>query len=126
MAVSKYNALTILVILVFVPYMIQEPGFLDFRYGYSGLVPLLATGLLYLPFGLGLRKPNKYSETSSTLAALALVLGVAVPALVMVLMLVSQSTVLGLTFNKPFYYIAIVLAYLAMVYQIGAFFSRKR
>jgi len=126
MAVSKYNVLTILIILVFVPYMLQEPGFLDSRYGYAGLVPLLATGLLYLPFGFGLRKPNKYSETSSNLFALALVLGVGVPALVLVLMFIAQSTVLGLGFNKFFYYIAIVLAYLALLYQIGAFFIKKR
>lgn len=125
MVISKYNVLTILIILVFVPYMLQEPWFLENRQAYVGLAPLLATGLLYLPFGFGIRKPNKLSEMSVTLAIFALLLGIAFPALVLMMMFLAKSSVLGATLNQPFYYIAIVLSYLAMIYQIGAFFRKK-
>lgn len=126
MVISKYNVLTILILLVFVPYMFQEPGFLENRQAYYGLVPLLATGLLYLPFGFGVRKPNRHSEMSTRLATMALLIGIALPALVLIIMFMAQSTILGGTLNKLFYYVGILLAYLALIYQIGAFFRIKK
>lgn len=126
MVISKYNVLTVLILLVFVPYMLQEPGFLENSHAYYGLAPLLATGLLYLPIGFGVRRPNRYSEMSASLATLALLIGVALPALVIFIMFMVQSTVLGGSFNQLFYYIGILLSYLALIYQAGSFFRNKK
>lgn len=125
MAISKYNVLTILILLVFVPYMLQEPGYLDNRHAYAGLVPLLAAGLLFVPMGFHLRKANKYSEMAAMLAILALAIGVGIPTIVIVLSFMAKGGVL-LAFNTPFYYIGIILSNLAMIYQIGALFKKGK
>ncbi|PWB38745.1 MAG: hypothetical protein C3F02_02445 [Parcubacteria group bacterium] len=106
--------------------MFGSYGFLDNKSAYYGLAPLLATAFLYIPFGFGVRKPNKYSELSAFVATLSLIIGIAIPSLVLLLMFMAHSAALGGVFNRLFYYIGIVLAYIAMLYQVGAFFRMKK
>lgn len=126
MSINKYGILTILIILVFVPFLLEEQTLLAGRNIYFGLAPLLITGFLYLPFAFQVRKANRYSETSAMLSTLSLILGVGIQAFALVLDLFVQSDYLGLAMFLPLQFLAIVLAAVAMVYQIGAYFVHRR